>query len=74
MSEARAKAWETRRAKYGPRGHDGYHRRPARSLELRALKLIVRLHEEGTLSEGQCCKALDLDRVDFREMVDAARL
>lgn len=72
MSEARAKAWETRRAKYGPKGHDGYHRRQPRSLELRALRLIARLNREGTLSEGQCCKALDLDRVEWRAICDAS--
>jgi hypothetical protein len=72
-AEARAKAWATRREKYGERGHSGSYRRASHPLETRALRLVLRLHEEGTLSEGQCCKALDLDRVDFRALVDAAR-
>jgi hypothetical protein len=63
-TEARRKAWVSRRAKYGPRGHAGTYTRTA--LERRALRLIVRLHLEGTLSEGQCCKALAMDRVTFR--------
>lgn len=67
----RAAAWETRRAKYGPRGHNGSYSRPYHPLGLRAIRLVLRLHEEGTLSEGQCCKALDLDRVEFRALVDA---
>lgn len=74
MSEARSKAWETRRAKYGPCGHNsGYARggRARTALGSLALKLIVRLHREGTLSEGQCCKALDVDRVDWRAICDA---
>ncbi len=70
MISARAKAWQTRRAKYGDRGHAGAYRRPTDSLGRRALALVIRLHHEETLSEGQCCKALDLDRVAFRELVD----
>ena len=70
-AEARATAWETRRAKYGAAGHAGYGPRKGGSqLERDALRLIVTLHNEGTLSEGQCCQALDLDRVDFRRLCD----
>lgn len=36
------------------------------SLEV-ATNWILRLHKEGTLSEGQAAKALSTDRVDFRE-------
>src|SRR5687767_54596 len=68
----RAKAWTTRREKYGERGHSGSYRRPTDSLGRRALALVIRLHHEATLSEGQCCKALRLDRVDFRRLCDAA--
>ena len=68
---ARHKAWATRRAKYGPRGHGGsYTRWSVEPVGLRALGLVVRLHREELLSEGQCCKALDLDRVAFRKLVD----
>lgn len=72
MLAARVKAWETRRAKYGPRGHDGAYTRPSHPLGLKALRLVLKLHAEGTLSEGQCCKALDLDRVELRALADAA--
>ena len=72
-SDARALAWATRREKYGTRGHSGSYRRGAYRVDLtgaRALGLVIRLHREGTLSEGQCCTALNMDRIDFRHMVD----
>lgn len=72
--DGRKQAWVTRRAKYGPQGHNsGYGRggRARTSLGVLALKLVVRLQADGTLSEGQCCKALDLDRVDWRAVCDA---
>lgn len=72
-ADVRARAWATRRAKYGQRGHSGSYRRGDYRVDLtgaRALGLVIRLHQEGTLSEGQCCKALNMDRVDFRHMVD----
>lgn len=72
MSEAREKAWETRRAKYGPRGHSGsYSRWQIEPLGRFALNLVIHLHREATLSEGQCCKALNIERVAFRRLVDA---
>lgn len=74
MNPARDQAWKTRRAKYGPRGHGSSYSRGHRGqdrLGTLALKMLVRLHEEGTLSEGQCCKALDLDRVEWRAICDA---
>lgn len=69
LAQRRAKAWETRRAAYGPKGHSGGYARSRR--ERMALALIGRLHREGVLSEGQCCTALDMDRADFRAMCDA---
>jgi hypothetical protein len=76
MHEARRKAWETRRRRYGPAGHAGVHvtyqrrRTLVDPLGRRALALVVKLHLEEVLSEGQCCKALDMDRLDFRRIVD----
>lgn len=35
-----------------------------------ALRLVWKLHAEGTLSEGQCCKALGIERVEFRIICD----
>ena len=67
---ARAKAWQTRREKYGPCGHGSSYARPPSSLGRCALRLIARLHADGVLSEGQCSRALDMDRVDFRAMCD----
>lgn len=71
MDKAREKAWETRRQKYGSRGHAGSYSRPPSGLERSALAMIVRLHEEGTLSEGQCCRGLNLERVEFRKLCDS---
>ena len=70
METAREKAWKTRREKYGSAGHSGSYSRFPNATERRALALVILLHAEGTLSEGQCCKALGLDRVEFRKMCD----
>lgn len=73
QTTARAKAWETRRRLYGPAGHQGVgaaYLRPRSRREGLALRLIARLHTEAVLSEGQCCKALDMDRIEFRVMCD----
>lgn len=68
LSEARAKAWQTRREKYGERGHVGAYRRSPLSFEAvtRMRDLIVKLHVDGVLSEGQACHATGLDRVELR--------
>lgn len=71
MAEVRRRSWVTRRAKYGPGGHSGsYSRSAVDRLGLKALALVVRLHNEATLSEGQCCKAFGLGRVEFRRLAD----
>jgi hypothetical protein len=71
MSETRTKAWETRRITYGWKGHsDNAYARRYDGLRFRALSLIARLHNDGVLSEGQCCTALEMERVEFRAMVD----
>lgn len=38
-----------------------------------ALKLVIQLHVEGVLSEGQVATATGLGRVDIRALADAAR-
>jgi hypothetical protein len=76
ISTARARAWKTRKEKYGPRGHSGaYTRWPplGESLLRRALRLIAQLHVEGAVSEGQCCKALNVGRIEWRSLVDEER-
>jgi len=73
LTQARAAAWKTRREKYGPAGHGSSYSRWTRDpLGARALALVIQLHREAFLSEAQCCIALGLDRVTFREMVDDA--
>lgn len=74
MSAAsRKKAWETRRAKYGPRGNNGSYTRPAtgpcsRCAALEAL--VIKLHVEGVCSEGQAARATGLHRIAVRELAD----
>jgi hypothetical protein len=69
MYEARQKAWETRRAKYGPSGHSGAYRRFTACPSCRgAVALIIRLHNEGALSEGQVARALGLHRIEVRRL------
>lgn len=73
LAEVRKRAWATRRERYGPRGHGGAYTRPSPAVQRNALAYVVRLHRDGTLSEGQCCKALDMDRVAFRALCDEAQ-
>lgn len=71
LAAARRKAWETRRAKYGPRGHAGsYDRSPGSGFGQGMIALLVQLHREGVLSEGQVRRATGLDRVTIRAMAD----
>lgn len=67
LTAARKNAWKTRRAKYGPQGHNGSYSRPC---SCSARRMIVRLHNEGVLSEGQAAKALGIDRVALRIEAD----
>ena len=72
-SEIRRAAWKTRREKYGPNGATLPYRRPGKNCGAcqSMMDLIVRLHVEGTLSEGQAAKATGLDRVELRRRADA---
>jgi hypothetical protein len=70
LSEVRRASWATRRAKYGQSGHAGSYARARDGVGRRALVLVIQLHNEEVLSEGQCCKALDMDRIDFRILRD----
>jgi hypothetical protein len=47
-------------------------RRQAEARAASMQELIVRLHKEGTLSEGQASKALQIGRVDLRKLADDA--
>lgn len=68
VTAARAKAWETRRAKYGPKGHCGRYWRHV--VPKGMLDLIIKLHVDGVLSEGQVAQATGLDRVFIRTLAD----
>lgn len=75
-TEARQKAWATRREKYGARGHRGaYYRGPSDTeAKLDHMRTaIVRLYVEGVLSEGQAARVTGLDRVAIRGRADAMK-
>jgi hypothetical protein len=72
LSEVRKQAWKTRRSKYGERGHAGsYWRGHTRTVpdQTGMLNLIIRLHAEEVLSEGQVARATGLDRVEVRRLL-----
>lgn len=72
QSAARLRAWRTRRAKYGVRGHGSSYSRHGGPCEAckRMESVIVRLHIEGILSEGQAAKAIGVGRVVLRALAD----
>lgn len=74
MTDARRKAWITRRLKYGPHGHGGTYSRASNACARceRLLPLIIRLHNEGTLSEGQVAMATGMHRIEIRRLADEA--
>jgi len=71
LSAVRRTAWATRREKYGPSGHSGSYARRCNDCR-RMADVIVRLHNEGVLSEGQAARALGVGRVELRVLADAA--
>lgn len=69
LTDVRKRAWETRRKKYGQRGHSGAYSSPHNSIRLdSSTDLLVRLWREGILSEGQVSRATGLDRVSCRDL------
>ena len=72
ISDIRKRAWTTRRAKYGPQGHGGSYRRLHLNRDA-MLALIIRLHNEAVLSEGQVARATGLDRLTIRKLEDEGR-
>jgi hypothetical protein len=75
VSEVRRRAWKTRRKKYGERGHNSSYSRssmPSPNADT-MLALIIKLHYEEALSEGQVAKATGLDRIEIRDLVIAER-
>ena len=78
--ESRAQAWETRREKYGPRGHNGaygalrpIYTAPWHERMRKMQDTLIRLYREGVLSEGQVSKSTGLDRVTCRDLALAQR-
>jgi hypothetical protein len=69
VSEIRRQAWQTRRKVYGPKGHaSSYARFCPTCAQVRAL--VVRLHNEEILSEGQASKMLGIGRIELRKLAD----
>lgn len=68
------KGWETRRAKYGQRGHKGYYSCGNRAELHQKIKrmedALIKLHIEGVLSEGQACRITGIYRIELRERAD----
>lgn len=76
ISDVRNRAWATRRAKYGPRGHKGAYRcghAQQNGVPERVLTLLIDLHLAGHISEGQLSKAMDMHRIEVRRLVDEHR-
>ncbi len=73
IADARKRGWETRRQKYGSTGHarGAYGHGGDHVVSMQAL--LIRLHEEGVLSEGQVSKATGLHRITVRKMADDYR-
>lgn len=72
ISEIRKQAWATRRARYGERGHSGSYSRFSASRRDAMLDLIIRLHAEDVLTEGQVAKATGLHRIEIRRLREQA--
>ena len=70
VTEIRKRAWETRRARYGQYGHAGSYSRGSGPSRSKMLALLIRLHAEGVVSEGQIAKATDLHRIEIRRLSD----
>ncbi|PKR56368.1 hypothetical protein COO92_21425 [Thalassospira lohafexi] len=68
----RQRAWETRRAKYGQRGHSGtYSRFKSGTGQVKRMQdALIQLHREEVLSEGQVAKIIGCGRVEVRRLVD----
>jgi hypothetical protein len=74
LAETRKKAWETRRALYGPMGHGRAYSGHLK-LNITGMRdLIIRLMADGVLSEGQAAKATGLHRITIRKLADALEL
>ena len=75
MNKVRQKAWQTRRAKYGDKGHGGSYSRSTDDKQRadRMEGFIIGLHNQEVLTEGQAVKATGLDRITLRIKADTLR-
>ena len=80
VMDARKKAWETRRKKYGSSGHKGSYRcgtwRYDAKEQARVRNMedaLIELYESAILSEGQVSKMTGLDRITVRIRADDMR-
>lgn len=73
MNEHRAKAWATRRQKYGQRGHAGSYYRGVIPDAKPLARLVAFVWGAGILSEGQIAKVIERDIVGVRELRDDGR-
>ena len=72
-TDARKRGWDTRRQKYGSTGHARGAYGHGGDHVVSMQDLLIRLHEEGVLSEGQVAKATGLHRITVRNMADDYR-
>ena len=79
LKAVRARAWETRRRKYGAHGHSGIGKAYSRHSADKAALIdriqhmegyLVKLLAHGVISEGQAAKATGLHRIELRRRVD----
>jgi len=74
VSEVRRRSWATRRKKYGVKGHAGNYSRSVCASCERMAALIIRLHKDGILSEGQAATAIGMGRLDVRRRADNSQI
>ena len=76
ITAARHRAWETRRKKYGPRGHDSAYSRSPVNLssairsDVRLARLVAYCLADGLMTEGQVSKVIEIDRLGVRYLRD----
>ena len=72
LTEVRRRAWKTRRAKYGHKGHDSAYRRPrGRCADCERMQVMfARLLRNGLISEGTASRVTGLHRIELRKLVD----
>lgn len=73
ISAARRLAWETRRKKYGTRGHNGTYSRCScdkSESDQKLARLVAYCLADGLMSEGQVSKVIEAERLQVRKLRD----